>query len=324
MGIKIAIVMPSWVGDCVMAHPLITLLTQQYPGAKITALAMPGLVALIERMPGVDAVLPIELGHGDFKFFKRRAYGKQWAGKWDWVIVLPNSWKSALIPFFTNAPKRTGWRGEMRYGLLTDHRILEKAKYPLLVSRYAALAFAPGATLPTLPAPQLRPKTVIPVEGKVLALCPGAEYGPSKRWPVDYWTQVAKAYDQKGWQVWILGSAKEKNIAQTIQAAVPAVKDLTGTTSLAGAVDYLAAVTAVVSNDSGLMHIAAAVGKPIVAVYGSTDPGYTPPLSDKAMILRVGLSCSPCFKRECPLGHYRCLQDLMPDRVITALAELGV
>ena len=156
----------------------------------------------------------------------------------------------------------------------------------------------------------------------VLALCPGAEYGPAKRWPAAYFAEVAKDRLDQGWDVWLFGSHKDQAVAAEIQQLLGGrCIDLSGRTQLGEAIDLMSLAAVVVSNDSGLMHVAAALGRNLVALYGSSDPGFTPPLNDNARILRLGLSCSPCFQRECPLGHLKCLRDLDPSQVLQAMAS---
>jgi heptosyltransferase-2 len=226
----------------------------------------------------------------------------------------------------------------MRYGLLNDIRRLDKQKYPLMIERFAALAFTKDATLPEiLPHPQLviraeertaaLRKYTLDLDRPVLALCPGAEFGPAKRWPEQHYAAVAAERIAAGEQVWIFGSEKDAPVAESIRNIFPESQrkhclNLAGKTKLAEAIDLLSFAGAVVSNDSGLMHIAAALGRPLVAVYGSSSPQFTPPLADAVEIVRTGIACSPCFKRECPLGHLQCLKDLSPERVLEALARL--
>ena len=271
---------------------------------------------------------------------QRRAEGRALRGGYDRAFVLPNSLKSALIPFWAGVPVRTGWRGEMRYGLLNDVRKLDKERYPLMVQRFVALALdadAPPPPLETIQPPRLRVDSDAVAAARadqrladdrpVLGLCPGAEFGPSKRWPEYHYAAVARHWIGQGGRVWLFGSAKDRPVAEQIIEALPEAQRgeaaiLAGATSLEQAVDLLSVTDAVVSNDSGLMHIAAALGRPLVAVYGSTSPGFTPPLGEAVAIERLGLECSPCFQRECPLGHLNCLRQLEPDRVIQALARL--
>lgn len=318
----------------VMAQVLFKLLKQQRPAATLTVLAPDWSRPMLERMPEVDTALSLPFGHGELRLGERLTQGRALAGQYDQVIVLPNSLKSALLPFFAGIPRRTGWRGEWRYGLLNDVRPLDKTRYPLMIQRFAALAYARGATLPeSLPWPELivQPETAaaalakhgLNTDAPVLALCPGAEFGPAKRWPERHYAETARHYLARGWQVWLFGSAKDTPVAEAIAgAAGGACRVLTGRTSLAEAIDLLSLASLVVSNDSGLMHVAAAVGRKLVVPYGSSSPAFTPPLSHTVRVLNLGLSCSPCFQRECPLGHLNCLNQLEPARVLAAAAEL--
>ncbi|WP_163835530.1 lipopolysaccharide heptosyltransferase II [Spartinivicinus ruber] len=333
---KVLVVGPSWVGDMVMAQPLFMTIKQHYPSADIDVLAPDWSRPLLERMPEVRNEIVMPVGHGSLNLKGRKQLGLSLrAENYNQAIVLPNSFKSALVPAWAKIPLRTGWRGEMRYGLLNDLRVLDKQRYPLMVERFVALGLPKNSPLPeNLPAPKLvvnqanvtasLERYQLNTDKPVLALCPGAEFGPAKRWPEQHYAAVASEWLAKGWQVWLFGSAKDQPVAELIKQAVPAqhqdqVISLAGNTSLADAVDLLSLASAVVSNDSGLMHIAAALEHPLVVVYGSTSPDFTPPLSKQKEIVRLGLSCSPCFKRECPLEHLNCLKELMPDQVNQAL-----
>lgn len=335
MSIRFLVVGPAWVGDMVMAQSLFISLKQRDPDCSIDVLAPGWTLPLLRRMPEVAQGIAMPLGHGQFGFITRRSLGMALRGNYDQAIVLPNSWKSALVPFFANIPRRIGYRGEWRYGLLNDARRLDKAKLPKTVQRFVALGWeADAAAPPPCPTPRLR----VAAEGvaqalgkfglardpasKVLALCPGAEYGPAKRWPAASFAELARAKLAQGWQVWLFGSGKDQAIAEGIAAAAPGCVSLAGRTELAEAVDLLSLADAVVSNDSGLMHVAAALDRPLLAIYGSSDPGFTPPLSDKARIVRLGLDCSPCFRRECPLGHSHCLTEISVARVLAELEPL--
>jgi heptosyltransferase II len=336
---KFLIIGPSWVGDMAMAQALFISLAQQHPDAVIDVLAPHWCKDLLQHMPQVRNAITLDIGHGEFGLRKRRALGKTLAAaEYDQAIVLPNSFKSALIPLFARIPRRTGWRGEMRNVLLNDCRRLDKARYPLMVERFVALGWPAGHTLPTpLPRPALKvdPNQTAALRMQlqlndvrpILVLCPGAEFGPSKQWPEQSFAQVARHYIAAGHQVWILGSAKDREVGARIQAGLDEgqaayCQNLCGMTSLGDAIDLMAAASAVVSNDSGLMHVAAALGQPLVVVYGSTSAGFTPPLADRVRTLSLQLSCSPCFKRTCPLGHHNCMKQLHPNQVIGALAEL--
>jgi heptosyltransferase-2 len=334
----ILVVGPAWVGDMVMAQVLFRLLKQHQPDCAIDVIAPAWSAPLLARMPEVRASFDLPLKHGEFGFAARKHIGLSLREKYRQAILLPNSWKSALVPFFGAIPQRTGWRGEMRYGLLNDIRTLDKQKYPLMIERFAALAFEKNAPLPAqLPQPRLLindaertaalHKHQLTLDRPVLALCPGAEFGPAKRWPEQHYATLAASHIATGGQVWLFGSEKDREITEQICRSLPAdaqvhCANLAGRTTLAEAIDLLSCADAVVSNDSGLMHIAAALNRPLVAVYGSSSPQFTPPLADAVEIVRLGLDCSPCFKRECPLGHLRCLNDLPPSRVQEALGRL--
>ena len=333
---QVLIVGPSWVGDMVMAQVLFKLLREQHPDVAIDVLAPAWSRPILVRMPEVRSAIDLPFGHGDFAFGARRALGQQLAAThYDQTIVLPNSWKSGLVGYFANIPQRTGWRGEMRYGLLNDIRTLDKARYPLMIERFAALAFAQGAALPEkLPWPQfsvreqdissaLNAMQIAPPTAPVLALCPGAEFGPSKRWPDRHYATVAQHHLDQGWQVWLFGSAKDRDVTTLInEACGNRCLDLAGRTSLAQAIDLMSLASQVVSNDSGLMHVAAALQRPLVVPYGSSSPQFTPPLTTQVRVLQLALECSPCFQRECPLGHMNCLNQLEPSQVLTAIRTL--
>lgn len=335
---KILIVGPSWVGDMVMAQTLFQCLKARHGDSEIDVLAPEWSRPILERMPEVRQALSFPLGHGVLELATRRRIGKSLAGQYDQAILLPNSLKSALVPFFAGIPKRTGWKGEMRYGLLNDIRTLDKARYPLMIERFMALAFEPGAELPQpYPRPSLRIEAQsrdaalgrfgLGLDRPVLALCPGAEFGEAKRWPAEHYAKVAEVKIRAGWQVWLFGSKNDHPGGEDIRMRlIPGLREevvnLAGQTSLAEAIDLLSCAEAVVSNDSGLMHVAAALNRPLVAVYGSTSPQFTPPLAEHVEIVRLGLECSPCFERTCRFGHYNCLRQLKPRPVIEALERL--
>ena len=329
---KILVVGPSWVGDMVMAQSLFITLKNLKPDCQIEVLAPAWSLTLLERMPEVDKAIAMPLLHGQFGFFDRIKLGKKLrSNHYDQAILLPNSWKSALIPFVATIPVRTGYMRECRWGLLNDVRWLDKNLLTMTVQRFVALGLPKTAALPPeCPIPrivineeqqnQVIEKFKLTCSEKILALCPGAEYGEAKRWPASYYAEVAKQKIAQGWQVWLFGSDKDKATAEQINQEVSgACVDFTGRTSLAEAVDLMSLVDVVVSNDSGLMHVAAALDKKIIALYGSSDPGFTPPLNNKAHVISLKLECSPCFKRECPLGHTRCLTDIKPEQVLDAI-----
>ncbi|MGW8171578.1 MAG: lipopolysaccharide heptosyltransferase II [Pseudomonas sp.] len=335
---NILIVGPSWVGDMVMAQTLFVCLKQRHPDCQIDVLAPEWSRPILERMPEVRQALSFPLGHGVLDMATRRKVAQGLRGQYDQAILLPNSLKSALVPFFAGIAKRTGWRGEMRFGLLNDIRKLDKQRYPLMIERFMALAFEPGAELPKpYPHPALRidagtrdaalARFELSLDRPVLALCPGAEFGESKRWPAEHFARVAEAKIREGWQVWLFGSKNDHVVGEDIrERLIPGLREealnLAGETSLAEAIDLLACAEAVVSNDSGLMHVSAALGRPLAAIYGSTSPAFTPPLSERVEVVRLGLDCSPCFERTCRFGHNNCMRELKPRAVIEALDRL--
>lgn len=340
-GQKILVVGPSWVGDMVMAQSLFKVLQQRHVNPQIDVLAPPWSRAVLQRMPEVNNAIELPFAHGELSLRKRYQLAKTlMTSQYDEAIVLPNSFKSALIPLFARIPLRTGWRGEQRGLLLNDCRLLDKQQLPMMVQRFVALGVAADERLPDpLPVPQLcalaqdAQQTIIDLSLQwhrstpVLALCPGAEFGEAKQWPAEHFAQVACEYASRGWRIALLGSAKDRQICEQIVGLVPDIlhdlcDNLAGLTSLAQVIDLMSLVRAVVSNDSGLMHIAAALHRPLVAVYGSTSPTFTPPLSDQVELLYTDIQCRPCFERQCPYGHKQCLTELYPQRVVHALESL--
>jgi heptosyltransferase II len=324
---ELLIVGPSWLGDAVMMGALVQRLKAAEPARRITVLTPPHLEELVRRLPGVDATLGNPFAHGALKLGERVRFGRSLKGWFDQAIVLPHSWKSALVPFFARIPTRTGFVGEARYGVLNDARRLDAAALPRMVDRFSLLAEPRGAVRPALtPAPRLSgdPASTLArfglrADAGAVALCVGAEYGPAKRWPAAHFAALARALADHGRAVWLVGGPGDAAIGAEVAALAPAAVDLTGKTTLGEAIDLIAAAAATVTNDSGLMHVAAALDRPIVALYGSTSPAFTPPLSERAVILSENLECSPCFERVCPLGHFRCLNELAPARALAAL-----
>ncbi len=329
---KILVIGPSWVGDMVMAQSLFMTLKQQHPDCRIDVMAPAWSFPLLERMPQVSGAIEMPLTHGQFGLRQRRQLGKQLrTERYDQAIVLPNSWKSALVPFFAGIPRRTGFLGEFRWGLLNDPRRLDKGALKMTVQRFVALALPADAKHPPeCPVPELvidgadqqrvRDRFALAGDQPVLALCPGAEYGPAKRWPAEHYAELAKRKLADEWAVWLFGSDKDREVAERINRLTAGrCRDFSGKTSLAEAVDLMSLADVVVSNDSGLMHVAAALNKRLVAIYGSSDPGFTPPLNRQAKIIDLKLDCSPCFARECPLGHTDCLTRISPGQVLAAI-----
>ncbi len=328
---KILIIAPNWVGDTVMAQPMMQLLHQRHANLALDVIAPPFTLPLLTRMPEVRHAIPARLGHGVLNLGERKRIARELqAEHYDQAIVLPNSLKSALIPLLAKIPLRTGFRGEMRYGVLNDMRRLDERALPKMVQRFAALAMDHGTHIPpVLPNPQLTAhpdnakkiikKQILTTDRPVAVLCPGAEYGPAKRWPIEHFATLARELHARGYASWLIGSPKDAEAGEAIaHASAGACSNLCGKTSLEDAIDLIAMATVVVTNDSGLMHVAAALNRPTLALYGSSSPAFTPPLSDKAKIIQIDISCSPCFKRECPLKHFNCMRQLTPQRVLDA------
>ncbi|MBP9743016.1 MAG: lipopolysaccharide heptosyltransferase II, partial [Burkholderiales bacterium] len=330
---KVLIIAPSWVGDMVMAQTLFKVLKSKY-GADLTldVYANGWAGGLLSRMAQVNAVIDNPFSHGSFNLLKRIKEGfKLRSSGYNQVFVLPNSFKSAIVPFFAKISKRTGFIGESRYLMLNDIYKLDKQELPLMIDRFCALANngrkLSHVSLPELAIDIANQKRLyaqfnLDFTKPVIAFCPAAEFGPAKRWPSDYFAQLADMVVAKGNQVIILGSAKDTEISQSIvklaQHKVGLI-DLCGKTNLTDVIDLLGGASKVVTNDSGLMHIACAVNVPVVALYGSSSPNFTPPLSSKAHILQIKLECSPCFQRTCRYGHYNCLKFITPEMVFAKL-----
>ena len=336
---RVLLVAPAWVGDAVMAHALVRVLAADDPALQLEVVAPPATAPVFERMAEVDAVHRLEVDHGELGIGRRYALGRSLARVgFDRALVLPNSFKSALLPWFARIPVRTGFVGEARRGLLNDARHLDRATLPRMVDRFVALAREERASLPPAPRPRLerdaaaagalRQRLGLTGSGPILACAPGAEFGPAKRWPAEHFASLlAGRLAAGGGEVWLLGSAGDAELTARIRAAVPAgvaprVHDLAGRTRLTEAVDLLGEADAVLTNDSGLMHVACALERPVLAVYGSTSSAFTPPLGARVRTLSLDLECSPCFQRTCPLGHTACLRDLTPAAVGAALDDL--
>lgn len=325
---KLLVVGPSWVGDMVMAQSLYRSIRARDPSQTIDVLAPPWSLPLLERMPEVARGIELPLAHGELGIGKRRRLGRSLRGQYERAIVLPRSLKSALVPWFAGIRQRTGYRGEWRIGLINDMRPFDPNRLDQTVKRFIALGMERiDDSLPVPPEPRLRidrdaqasvtHRLGLDLTKPVVALMPGAEYGPAKQWPVSYFGELAGRLAANGASVWILGSAKEAALGREIAQAAGAagVVSLAGETVLVEAVDLLALARVAVSNDSGLMHIAAAVGTHTVAIYGSSTPDFTPPLTANATVHYRRLACSPCFARDCPLGHLDCLVGIGVDEV---------
>ncbi|AMO23334.1 lipopolysaccharide heptosyltransferase II [Ramlibacter solisilvae] len=320
------VVAPQWIGDAVMTEPLLRRLRAR--GEALAVGALPWVAPVYRAMPQVDEVIEFPFQHGGLQWRARRAIAQQVQGRFDAAYVLPNSLKSALLPFLASIPRRVGYLGEARVGLLT-HRLKNPKDKPPMVAFYSALS---GDTQglegdrPHLQLPSAQIEAAIAAAGLArggyYVFAPGAEYGPAKRWPAIHYAELARTLPLP---VALLGSGKEAPLCEEIahEAGAGRCLNLAGKTSLLDAFALIAGAKAAVSNDSGLMHVAAAFGVPQVALFGSSSPRHTPPLNDRATVIwlrddpayQPPLDCSPCFERECPLGHTRCLVDIQPERV---------
>lgn len=342
---NILVIAPSWVGDMMMSHSLYQQLKQNYPNCEIDVMAPDWCRPLLSRMPEVRKAISMPIGHGAFRLCERYQLGKNLQNQYDLAIVLPNSLKSAFIPFFAKIKQRRGWKGEMRFGFLNDIRT-NKNDYPKMVQRYVALAFEKGQipnaeNLPiSYPYLQVNAEQVEQTKQHfakqfeyaenrpAIAFCPGAEFGPAKRYPHYHYAAVAEKLIEQGYSIQLFGSKKDEPVGEEIRTALPEklqryCLNLAGQTDLNQAVDLISDCVAVVSNDSGLMHIAAALGRPLVALYGPTSPEYTPPLSEKAVIIRLiegGLI--KIRKGESAEGYHQSLIDIQPEMVLEKLTEL--
>ena len=330
---KILILGPAWVGDMVLAQSLFKTLKINRPDCIIDVAAPAWTLPLLDRMPEVSGKIALPFKHGELAFWQRIKFGKSLKNAgYTQAIILTNSFKSALLPWAAGIPKRTSFLGEMRYGLINDVRPLNKTKLKKTMERFVFLGLDKNQNPPeVLPNPQLisnknnaleslRRLDLAEPSSKILGLCPGAEYGEAKRWPAEYYADVANEVLKKGWQVWLFGSDKDMPVTIKInQLTQNKCTDFGGKTKLGEAIDLMSLCNTVVSNDSGLMHIAAALNKKLIAIFGSSDPAHTPPMSPNAVIEYLALDCSPCFKRECPLtgdANLRCLNDIKPQPIV--------
>lgn len=332
---KTLIIAPQWIGDAVMTEPLLRRLHAQ--GHHLTVGALPFVAPVYRAMPQVADVIELPFQHGGLQWAVRRKLAAELKGRFDTAYVLPNSIKSALLPLLASIPRRIGYSGESRWGLLTQRLPNpSKTERPPMVGFYARLG-GDDATLSAerpvlrLSRPALASALVQldQIAGQYHVFATGAEYGPAKRWPSTHWADLALRLHHP---VLLLGSAKEAaqceeivRLANTHRAGC--VINLAGKTTLDAAFAAIAQAKSVVSNDSGLMHVAAALDVPLVALFGSSSPLHTPPLSGAAQVIwlkddpsyQPPLACSPCFERVCPLpeaqGHLRCLRDITPERV---------
>ncbi len=331
------IIAPSWIGDAILSQSLLVPLAAQRPAPEIDVFGPKWVLPVYRRMPEVRDTIENPFAHGELALGQRRQVGKRLARRgYSHAYVLPNSFKSALVPWFAGIASRTGYTGEMRYGLLTDRRTLDKQALPLMAERFAWLAQRPGSELErpiTKPHLQVQPgefaatceRRELPLPHRLACFCPGAEYGPAKRWPTAHFAQLARQLAARGYTVWLLGSAADKPTGDDIvEASGHSATNFCGLTSLDEAIILLSAAQIVVTNDSGLMHVAAALDRPTIAIYGSSSPEFTPPLSAAARVVKMDIACSPCFARKCPLGHFDCMTKLQPATVMEHIEKLKI
>ncbi len=324
------VVAPQWIGDAVMAEPLLAALARR--GETLTVAALPWVAPAFRAMPQVSEIVELPFAHGRLDWAARRRVAATLRHRFDAAYVLPNSIKSALLPWLAGVPRRVGYQGEGRW-LLLDERLANPKGRPPMVAFYGALA---GGAFEAGSRPRLQLDDAVlqaalaRVElgrGAYWTFAPGAEYGPAKRWPVEHYAALARSlHDADGAIVALLGSPGEAALCQAIADAAPgACRLLAGKTSLLEAMALIAASRGLASNDSGLMHVAAGFGVPQVAVFGSTSPEHTPPLNRNARVLwlkdELRLECMPCFERTCRFGHYRCLTEVAPERVLASLRD---
>lgn len=341
---SILIIAPNWIGDAVSTQALLANLKVLYPGSKIDVLASNWVAPIYRACSEVHEVIEAKFEHKKLQWNLRKQLAKEIEAKnYQACFVLPNSFKSALIPWLANIPFRIGYRGELRFGLINlalDNP--SKINRPPMVEHYLALSQLLKDD-DSLPLGQLIPRLNVSTSAKqsvekklqdaninsesIYAICPGAEYGPSKRWPTEHFTALAQKLitQNSNNQIILLGSKSDHSLGQEITSQAKQASKIhnwCGNTSLDEAIALIGMSKALVSNDSGLMHIAAALKTPQIAIFGSSDPTHTPPLSDRAQIIWLNMPCSPCHKRECPLGHLRCLKDILPEQVLATLNTL--
>jgi heptosyltransferase-2 len=315
------VVAPNWIGDALMAQPMLARLHAKHPGSRIDVVAPPWVAPVVRRMPEVNEVIEADLRHGELQLGERWRLGRMLKERsYDQAYVLPNTMKSALAPSFAGIPLRVGYLGESRVGLLNRIHTAGQAREPVPL-HYARLAeetgVEPGLPLstPSLSFSNEKIKATsagFGIAGPYAVFCPGAEYGPAKRWP--YFRELAARLDM---QIVLLGAASDRKDAEQIPG-----RNLVGQTTLDEAIDLIAGAAMVVSNDSGLMHVAAATGTPQVALFGSSSPEHTPPQSAVARTVWLKVDCSPCFQRTCPLGHFNCMNGLSVERVLEEIKAL--
>ena len=308
-----------------MSQVIYSALREKYPDLIIHVLAPSTTLPLITRMPEVDRGILIDQSHGELGLAYRFRLGSRLKkNNYDWSIVTPNSFKAALVPLIAGAQLRTGFLGEYRYLLLNDIKLLDKSQLPLMTDRFRALVndnssemISPRLTVDKEAQLAFLNNHGLSTDKPIVGFCPGAEFGDAKKWPEEHYAELASLLIKRGYSVWIMGSSTDLFIGDVIASgAGDGCVYLAGNTTIPEAIDLLALCQSVVTNDSGLMHVAAAVGTKVIAIYGSTSPEFTPPIIENSQTLSLELGCSPCFKRICPLGHKNCLNLLMPEQVL--------
>ncbi|QIZ78350.1 lipopolysaccharide heptosyltransferase II [Ferrimonas lipolytica] len=335
---KYLVVGPAWIGDMVMAHSLLRRIKQDDPAAIIDVLAPTFSLPVVRRMAEVNEVIDLPFKHGDFDLKGRRQLGQQLKRNgYDKALILPRALKAAVAPFFAGIPTRVGFSGELRSWMLTDARKRKPREIDgkivdMTVKRFISLGLSrsdaeqpfeilnPELQLNEANRDQALAKLGLTLDKPVVCICPGAEYGPAKQWPMTSHQALAEQLVEQGYQVWVIGSPKEATAGDEIAVSGHAdIHNLCGKTALVDTVDLFGAATAVVSHDSGLMHVAAATGAKTIGIYGSSSPEFTPPLSDNSVVVSQPIDCAPCFKRECPFGHYRCLTEISVTQVLQSI-----
>ena len=318
---KILIIAPQWMGDAVMTHSLIQLVAKKN---TVDVLCVSWLEPIYQRMQNVDNVITLPLQHGKLQLKLYWQIAKKIKNQYDQCIVIPRKLKSAIIPWLAGIPKRTGYFGESRYWFIND-RITADPRHTLWVQKVCALFDKKSADDNNYPNPQLTTNSSnqkkwqkeLKQGGKQLvALMPGASYGVSKQWSMEHFKEVVEL-GKNDYSFVVLGGESERKMGDAILQGVDATgHNLSGKTSLYDAVDILSISDFCITNDSGLMHVAAATQCFVKALYGSSSPDYTPPLTNKKQIYSDTLDCKPCFKRTCSYGHYDCWKKITAERVL--------
>ena len=322
---KFLIIAPSWIGDLIISQSLLKYLKKEYPNCQIDMIVRPELTNLAKMMPEVKNIYPLDIKHKEFGLIKRHILAKEIKKHlYSTSIILPNSFKSAIIPWLANIPIRIGYNRELRLFLLNKKYSLIKHK-DSMVNRYLKLAdgsysdvIRPSLLINGDSSKLISRKYLINNSKKNIVLCPEAEYGSAKRWPINKWMQLANFYKEKDYNVYFLGKNKSLEIKYQNILKKDSIISLLGKTSLEEAAYILSIVDLVVTNDSGLMHIAASVNTNLISIFGSSSPFYTPPLMKDQFgeVIYKALTCSPCFKRECPLQHLNCLNNISSEEIL--------